>query len=236
MWWAIVALTTTGYGDAVPITNFGRLLGGITALLGVAAIALPIGILSSAFVQEVEARRRKSGMSAAILSAALNQGSTKQARAARATLPPLRQRHPLTPQQALRCGATNRGLCAPRWKSGRASASDRARGPRARRRLFYGRRCPFSRLFLPTFEAAEPGSNVPFVKVGLYARDERRTSHAIDVTPTLVYFEHGEELERAAGLPLRGLSARDLDEFLALVDNIEEEPRLPKRMHGPRRS
>ena len=58
MWWSIVALTTTGYGDVVPITAAGRVLGGVTALLGVATIALPVGILSSSFVQEIEARRR----------------------------------------------------------------------------------------------------------------------------------------------------------------------------------
>lgn len=58
MWWAIVALSTTGYGDAVPITVWGKIFGGITALLGVATIALPVGILSSSFVQEIEARRK----------------------------------------------------------------------------------------------------------------------------------------------------------------------------------
>lgn len=58
MWWSIVALTTTGYGDIVPVTTFGRMLGGITAILGVATIALPVGILSSSFVSEVEARRQ----------------------------------------------------------------------------------------------------------------------------------------------------------------------------------
>lgn len=58
MWWSIVALTTTGYGDVVPITGIGRVVGGITALLGVATIALPIGILSSNFIQEIEARRK----------------------------------------------------------------------------------------------------------------------------------------------------------------------------------
>lgn len=61
MWWGIVALTTTGYGDIVPITAWGRVLGGMTAILGVATIALPVGILSSSFVQELEARRKKKG-------------------------------------------------------------------------------------------------------------------------------------------------------------------------------
>lgn len=58
MWWGIVTLTTTGYGDVVPVTVLGRVLGGVTVILGVATIALPVGILSSSFVQEIEARRR----------------------------------------------------------------------------------------------------------------------------------------------------------------------------------
>lgn len=74
MWWSIVALTTTGYGDIVPITLVGRILGGITALLGVASIALPVGILSSSFVQEIESRRKKDRMSASVLATALNEG------------------------------------------------------------------------------------------------------------------------------------------------------------------
>lgn len=65
MWWGIVALTTTGYGDVVPITGIGRFIGGVTAILGVAAIALPVGILSSSFVQEIEAHKaRKKGHAA----------------------------------------------------------------------------------------------------------------------------------------------------------------------------
>lgn len=59
MWWAIVALSTTGYGDIVPVTTAGKILGGITALLGVATIALPVGILSSGFIQELNMRRQK---------------------------------------------------------------------------------------------------------------------------------------------------------------------------------
>lgn len=62
MWWAIIALTTTGYGDVYPITTIGRLLGGFTALLGVMTIALPVGILSSSFVEEVQARRKRTSV------------------------------------------------------------------------------------------------------------------------------------------------------------------------------
>lgn len=59
MWWSIVALSTTGYGDIVPVTTMGKILGGITALLGVATIALPVGILSSGFIQELGSRRQR---------------------------------------------------------------------------------------------------------------------------------------------------------------------------------
>lgn len=72
MWWGIVALTTTGYGDVVPITGLGRLLAGLTAILGVMFIALPVGILSSSFVQEIEARRKRMNYAAPILAASLN--------------------------------------------------------------------------------------------------------------------------------------------------------------------
>lgn len=51
-WWAVVTLTTVGYGDVVPITSFGKLLGGLIALLGVGLVALPTAILGSAFVQK----------------------------------------------------------------------------------------------------------------------------------------------------------------------------------------
>lgn len=54
MWWGIVTLTTTGYGDIVPVTPVGKMLGGLTAIIGVGAIALPVGILAGGFVQEIE--------------------------------------------------------------------------------------------------------------------------------------------------------------------------------------
>lgn len=57
MWWAIATLTTVGYGDAVPITPFGRVLGGITAITGVGLIAMPAGILAAAMSDAIHARR-----------------------------------------------------------------------------------------------------------------------------------------------------------------------------------
>lgn len=54
LWWAVITLTTVGYGDAVPITPLGRALGAVIALLGIGMIALPAGILGSGFVDELQ--------------------------------------------------------------------------------------------------------------------------------------------------------------------------------------
>ena len=58
MWWAMATLTTIGYGDVVPVTALGRLLGSLVAVLGIGMGALPTGILGAAFVEEMQARRR----------------------------------------------------------------------------------------------------------------------------------------------------------------------------------
>jgi len=59
MWWATVTLTTVGYGDVVPVTTAGRLLGVCITVLGVGMAALPAGIIASGFTTEL-ARRRES--------------------------------------------------------------------------------------------------------------------------------------------------------------------------------
>jgi voltage-gated potassium channel len=51
-WWALATLTTVGYGDVVPITPWGKMLGGVVMLLGVGMIALPVAIISTGFNQE----------------------------------------------------------------------------------------------------------------------------------------------------------------------------------------
>ncbi len=56
MWWAIVTLTTVGYGDVVPITPMGRLVGGITAVIGLGMFALPTAILGAGFAHELQKR------------------------------------------------------------------------------------------------------------------------------------------------------------------------------------
>jgi voltage-gated potassium channel len=53
MWWGAETLSTVGYGDIVPITPLGRVLGSIVAMTGIALFALPAGIFASGFVQEL---------------------------------------------------------------------------------------------------------------------------------------------------------------------------------------
>jgi voltage-gated potassium channel len=56
MYWAIVTLTTVGYGDKVPITEIGRLIAGVTMILGLGLFALPVGIISASFLSEIRRR------------------------------------------------------------------------------------------------------------------------------------------------------------------------------------
>lgn len=56
MYWAVITLTTVGYGDTYPVTAAGRLLAGVTAIMGLGLFALPVGIIASAFVSEIHRR------------------------------------------------------------------------------------------------------------------------------------------------------------------------------------
>lgn len=56
MWWGIVTLTTVGYGDMVPVTQLGRVLGGMTMLIGIGMLAVPTGIIANGFASERQRR------------------------------------------------------------------------------------------------------------------------------------------------------------------------------------
>jgi len=56
MWWGMATLTTVGYGDVVPVSPMGRVLGVVIMLLGIGTFALPAGILASAFAEERKRR------------------------------------------------------------------------------------------------------------------------------------------------------------------------------------
>ncbi|MEO1661070.1 MAG: ion transporter [Pseudomonadota bacterium] len=56
LWWAIVTLTTVGYGDVYPVTTLGRIFAAIISLAGIGVVALPAGVFASAFSDELRER------------------------------------------------------------------------------------------------------------------------------------------------------------------------------------
>ena len=61
LWWAVVTLTTTGYGDMYPLTTWGKIIAGIIMLSGVAFFALPAGIIVAGFLDELKFIRKHKG-------------------------------------------------------------------------------------------------------------------------------------------------------------------------------
>lgn len=65
LWWAIVTLTTVGYGDAFPITAGGRIFTSLILIIGLGIVAVPTGLLAAALSKardhenEIEARERE---------------------------------------------------------------------------------------------------------------------------------------------------------------------------------
>ncbi len=59
MWWAIVTLTTVGYGDVVPITTMGKMFAGFIGLIGIGMIALPAAIMASGFAENIHRRKQQ---------------------------------------------------------------------------------------------------------------------------------------------------------------------------------
>jgi len=57
MWWAIVTLSTIGYGDVVPLTALGKLIAIVSVFLGMIMIALPVGIIATAFSEQIHRRQ-----------------------------------------------------------------------------------------------------------------------------------------------------------------------------------
>jgi len=57
LWWAVITLTTIGYGDAYPITPPGKIVAAVVAVAGIGLIAMPTGILASGFSDAFRSRR-----------------------------------------------------------------------------------------------------------------------------------------------------------------------------------
>lgn len=55
LYWATVTLTTVGYGDMVPVTDIGRMISMLSSLFGVAIIALPSGVITARYLDELRA-------------------------------------------------------------------------------------------------------------------------------------------------------------------------------------
>ena len=59
LWWAVATLTTVGYGDIYPITVLGKILSAVIALLGIGLVAVPTGIISAGFMENIESETEK---------------------------------------------------------------------------------------------------------------------------------------------------------------------------------
>lgn len=58
-YWAACTLTTVGYGDLYPISDMGRIISIISAMVGIAIIALPSGIITAGYMDELNNRKKK---------------------------------------------------------------------------------------------------------------------------------------------------------------------------------
>ena len=57
MWWAIITMTSVGYGDVIPITAMGKILASVISIISVGLVALPAGILASGYSEAIRQRR-----------------------------------------------------------------------------------------------------------------------------------------------------------------------------------
>ena len=60
LYWATVTLTTVGYGDMIPVTDIGRFVSMLSSLFGVAIIALPSGVITASYMDELRALKKQS--------------------------------------------------------------------------------------------------------------------------------------------------------------------------------
>ena len=61
IYWAAVTLTTVGYGDIYPVTAVGRTIAVVSSVFGVAIVALPAGILTAGYMNELSKERQDQG-------------------------------------------------------------------------------------------------------------------------------------------------------------------------------
>lgn len=59
LWWAVITMTTIGYGDVYPITAAGRFVASLVAIAGIGLIAMPTGIIAAAFSDAMQRNRAR---------------------------------------------------------------------------------------------------------------------------------------------------------------------------------
>ena len=59
LYWSTTTLTTIGYGDIFPVSEAGKIITIISSLLGVAVIALPTGVITAGYLDELKKRRQE---------------------------------------------------------------------------------------------------------------------------------------------------------------------------------
>lgn len=59
VYWAVVSLTTVGYGDLYPETQIGRTIAMLSSLMGIAVVALPSGIITAGLLDELREQKEK---------------------------------------------------------------------------------------------------------------------------------------------------------------------------------
>lgn len=58
VYWAVVTLTTVGYGDIYPVSDIGRIVSMFSSFMGIAIVALPTGIITAGYMNEIEAQKQ----------------------------------------------------------------------------------------------------------------------------------------------------------------------------------
>lgn len=59
VYWVVITITTVGYGDVVTATVAGRIISMLSALVGMAIIALPTGIITAGYIEEIESNKKQ---------------------------------------------------------------------------------------------------------------------------------------------------------------------------------
>merc|ERR1719188_2358127 len=67
MWWALTTITTVGYGDMVPTTIAGRLMGAATMVAGTLIVTLSVAVVTSSFTEEYRQRTEVASVKKALL-------------------------------------------------------------------------------------------------------------------------------------------------------------------------